>query len=116
MTPPVVISVTTPSRAYTVTIEDNSIDRLGGLLDEARLPARRFIVSSPQVWRLHGTRLGRALKGAEPILVSDGERWKQLPTVVRIYDALVEANADRASTIVTFGGGVIGDMAGFAAA
>ncbi|HSL70441.1 MAG TPA: 3-dehydroquinate synthase, partial [Longimicrobiales bacterium] len=41
---------------------------------------------------------------------------KQLPTVVRIYDALVRSNADRASTLVTFGGGVIGDMAGFAAA
>ena len=46
----------------------------------------------------------------------DGERFKQLPTVARIYDALVRANADRASTIITFGGGVIGDMAGFAAA
>ena len=46
----------------------------------------------------------------------DGERYKQLPTVARVYDALVRANADRASTLITFGGGVIGDMAGFAAA
>ena len=46
----------------------------------------------------------------------DGERFKQLQTVARIYDALVRANADRASTLITFGGGVIGDMAGFAAA
>jgi 3-dehydroquinate synthase len=48
--------------------------------------------------------------------VADGERFKQLSTVVRIYDALLSANADRGSTLVTFGGGVIGDMAGFAAA
>jgi 3-dehydroquinate synthase len=48
--------------------------------------------------------------------VPDGERYKQLPTVARIYDALVRANADRAATLITFGGGVIGDMAGFAAA
>ena len=40
-------------------------------------------------------------KDAEAILVPDGERHKQLPTVVRIYDALVRANADRASTLVT---------------
>ena len=113
---PARIDVTTPSRAYTVAIEDNAIDRLGAILDEVRAPERRFIVSSPLVWRLHGRRVARAVNGAEPILVPDGERHKQLPTVARIYDALVGANADRASTLVTFGGGVIGDMAGFAAA
>jgi 3-dehydroquinate synthase len=86
------------------------------LVDQSRAPARRFVVSSPLVWRLHGPQLARALRGAEPILVPDGERFKQLATVTRIYDALVRANADRATTIVTFGGGVIGDMAGFAAA
>jgi 3-dehydroquinate synthase len=74
------------------------------------------VVSSPLVWRLHGATLARSFESEPPILVPDGERHKQLPTVVRIYDALVRANADRASTLVTFGGGVIGDMAGFAAA
>jgi 3-dehydroquinate synthase len=116
MAQPIVIDVTTPSRAYAVTIEENVIDRIRPLLDAARVPARRFIVSSPQVWRLHGPRLKRALKDAEIILIQDGERWKQVPTVTRVFDALVEAHADRAATIVTFGGGVIGDMAGFAAA
>ena len=115
-TDPIQIDVTTPSRAYTVAIEDRAIDRLGQVLDEVRAPERRFIVSSPLVWRLHGPRMARAVRGAEAILVPDGERYKQLQTVVRIYDALVRANADRASTLVTFGGGVIGDMAGFAAA
>ena len=92
------------------------MDGLGRLLDDLRLPARRFVVSSPLVWRLHGERVGRAIPAAEPILVPDGERFKQLPTVSRVYDALIRANADRASTLITFGGGVIGDMAGFAAA
>jgi 3-dehydroquinate synthase len=109
------IDVATPSRAYPVTIEDNAIDRLGQILTELRVPERVFIVSSPLVWRLHGPRIARSVN-AESILVPDGERHKQLPTVVRIYDALVRTNADRASTLVTFGGGVIGDMAGFAAA
>src|SRR5688572_15582419 len=113
---PARIDVATPSRAYPVAIEDDAIDHLGTILDEVRAPERRFIVSSPLVWRLHGPRLARAVAGAEPILVPDGERHKQLSTVARIYDALVGAHADRASTLITFGGGVIGDMAGFAAA
>ena len=88
------------------------------LASQRKLPAmpQSFIVSSSLVWRLHGTQLARSVRDAEPILVPDGERFKQLPTVARIYDALVRANADRAATLITFGGGVIGDMAGFAAA
>ncbi len=113
---PVRIDVTTPSRGYAVTLDAGALDRVGTLLDGLRVPARRFVASSPLVWRLHGQRLARAIASVEPILVPDGERYKQLPTVMRIYDALVRANADRASTLVTFGGGVIGDMAGFAAA
>ena len=113
---PVRIDVTTPSRGYAVTLEDGALDRVGTLLDDLRVPERRFVVSSPFVWRLHGPRLARAIGSAEPILVPDGERFKQLPTLSRIYDSLVRANADRASTLVTFGGGVIGDVAGFAAA
>jgi 3-dehydroquinate synthase len=112
---PIRIAVTTPSRSYTVTLGDGALERLTPLLDELRLPDRRFVVSSPLVWRLHGPRLARTLGALEPILVPDGERFKQLQTVSRVYEALIRANADRASTLVTFGGGVIGDMAGFAA-
>lgn len=113
---PIRIDVTTPSRPYTVTLADGAIAGLAALLDEVHTPERRFVVSSPLVWRLHGPTMARALPDVEPILVPDGERYKQMPTVTRIYDGLVRANADRASALITFGGGVIGDMAGFAAA
>ena len=113
---PVHLNVTTPSRAYSVTIGDGLLDRVGAMLDAIGAPARRFVVSSPLVWRLHGPQLARAVAVADPILVPDGERFKQLSTVSRIYDALVRASADRAATVITLGGGVIGDMAGFAAA
>src|SRR5215510_5850608 len=112
---PVRIDVTTPSRRYVITLADGVLDRLTRILDDARLPKRRFVVSSPLVWRLHGSRFAKAVS-AESIIVPDGERYKQLATVARVYDALIRANADRASTLVTFGGGVIGDLAGFAAA
>jgi 3-dehydroquinate synthase len=109
------IDVDTPSRRYAVTLDEGLLERLPRLLDEVKAPARRFIVSSPLVWRFHGARLAKAGLG-EPILVPDGERYKNLQNVSRVYEALIRSNADRASTLLTFGGGVIGDMAGFAAA
>jgi 3-dehydroquinate synthase len=112
---PVSLAVDTPSRRYTISLGYGILERLPRLLDAANVPARRFIVSSPLVWRLHGARL-KGVSTVEPILVPDGERFKQLPTVQRVYEALIRANADRASTLITLGGGVIGDMAGFAAA
>ncbi len=114
---PVRIDVATPSRHYPVTIADGALGRVRRLLDDVKAPERRFIVSSPVVWRFHGPEVARALGSSEaPILVADGERHKHLATVSRIYDALTRANADRETTLITFGGGVIGDMAGFAAA
>ncbi|MDR1989901.1 MAG: 3-dehydroquinate synthase, partial [Acidobacteriaceae bacterium] len=112
---PLRIDVSTPSRPYIISVADGLLDQLPSLLDRAGTPARRFVVSSPLVWRLHGARFAAACH-AEPILVPDGERYKQLSTVARVYEALIKANAERASTLITFGGGVIGDLAGFAAA
>src|SRR5689334_9639291 len=76
--PPVRIDVATPSRSYTVALDDNALDRIGLLLDGLKVPARRFVVSSPLVWRLHGARFSRGARGIESILVPDGERYKQL--------------------------------------
>src|SRR6516225_9463033 len=102
---PVRIDVPTPSRAYAVTIADGAVDRMRRLLNDVKAPERRFVVSSPLVWRFHGAQMARALGGAEPpILVLDGERNKHLATVSRIYDALTRAGADRATTLITFGG------------
>jgi len=93
--PPIRIDVPTPSRRYSVLLEDGLLDRVAVVLDELKLPARRFVVSSPLVWRLHGARVARGARRLEPILVPDGERSKHLQTVSRIYDALVKATADR---------------------
>lgn len=107
--------VTTPSGTYPIDIASGIARRLGPVLDALGTPKRRFIVSNPIVWGLHGEAF-EGLTSEEPILLPDGERHKQLPTVAKIYDALIRANADRASTILAIGGGVVGDIAGFAAA
>src|SRR5436190_21003341 len=109
------IPVHTPSGDYQVEIGTGLSNRLPALLDSAGAPARRFLISSPPIWKLHGERF-QTLTSEPPILIPDGERHKRVATVGRIYDALVRAAADRATTIVAIGGGVVGDTAGFAAA
>jgi 3-dehydroquinate synthase len=114
--PAVRVDVTAGSRASTIWIGHGVSDRLDELLDAHGVGTRRFVVSSPVIWRLHGARLQTALGRVEPILLPDGERFKNLQSVSRVYEALIRAGADRGSAIVAVGGGVIGDTAGFAAA
>jgi 3-dehydroquinate synthase len=112
---PVHLQVRAASGPYAVEIADGATRRLRTLLDAAGAPARRLIVSSPTVWRFHAEALAGVTQD-EPILIPDGERFKHVGTVGRIYDALIRAGADRASTLLAMGGGVVGDVAGFAAA
>jgi 3-dehydroquinate synthase len=113
---PVTIDVRTATGAYAVLIGDGVSRALQRLLDDRGLGARRFVVTNPLVWRLHGDAVRRALPGAVAILVPDGERHKNIATLTRIYESLIRAEADRHSVVLAMGGGVVGDMAGFAAA
>ncbi len=78
------------------------------------------VISNPVIASLYGERVMRGLRsfGLEPHVVEipEGERFKTLETVRWVYDQLVEAQLDRGSTIFALGGGVVGDLAGFAAA
>ena len=110
------VDVITSSRTSPIWIGDGASDSITTLLDRHGVGPKRFIVSNPTVWRLHGARLQAVLGGTDPILISDGERFKNLQSVSRIYEALIRAGADRGSVIIAVGGGVVGDTAGFAAA
>jgi 3-dehydroquinate synthase len=113
---PTRIDVRAGSSLSTLWIGEGVLERLPALLDAHGLGRKRFVVSSPVIWRLHGPQVQRALGPVEPVLISDGERFKNLQSVARIYDALIRGGADRGSVLVAVGGGVIGDTAGFAAA
>ena len=81
---------------------------------------RAAVVTSQTVARLHADRVDAALKAAgastQQIVLPDGEMHKNWETLERIFAALLEAKADRRTVLVAVGGGVVGDMAGFAAA
>jgi 3-dehydroquinate synthase len=109
------IQVAAATGSYPIVIGPGTLSTLAQLLDQAMAGARRMIVTSPIVWQLHGRALAKASTDA-PILIPDGERFKNLATVGRVYEELILRGADRAVVIVAVGGGVIGDLVGFAAA
>jgi 3-dehydroquinate synthase len=81
---------------------------------------RTALVTSETVARLHADRVERALREAGAstfrIVLPDGEEHKNWEVLDRIFDGLLRAQADRRTIVVAVGGGVVGDMAGFAAA
>jgi len=105
-------------RRYTVSVGHGLSRLLPDLL--AGLRGRRILlVSSRRVAALHGRGVERSLRGLGPVhvvLVPDGERFKSRSTLETVYDALLEARLGRDGVVVALGGGVAGDLAGFAAA
>ena len=111
------IRVAVPGRPYVVHIERGIAGALGPLLEPFGR-SRLAVVSSPTVWQAHGPRVVPGLAGLSwtEVLVPDGERQKTARTLQLLYDAFVTARLGRDSLVLAVGGGVIGDMAGFAAA
>ncbi len=116
MATPIRIDVHSASRRYAVVIGQGLLDRLPQLLDECGLGPSRIVVTNPTVWGHWGPALKQAWPAKAPVLIPDGEQHKTLYTVARVYDALCQARVERSAAIVTFGGGVVGDLAGFVAA
>jgi len=78
------------------------------------------IVSNPIVWPLYGDVVAKAIEaaGGTPvkILLPDGEKFKNLSEIEKLLEKCVENNLSRKSLLIALGGGVVGDMTGFAAA
>src|SRR5262245_41851985 len=114
---PIRIDITSERGEYQVIIGSGTAKNLSSLLREHGLDRQRIIVSSPPIWRLQGSRLENVVAAKDrPALIPDGERAKSLATVARLYEACVRRGLDRSAIVVAFGGGVVGDVAGFAAA
>ncbi len=113
------IKVSLAARSYSVHVG-------AGLLAHTRLIAahlpqpRVALVTNDVIWPLYGKALADALAAANikviPIILPDGESHKGWPALNMIFDALLEHACDRKTTLIALGGGVIGDITGFAAA
>ncbi|HTY16797.1 MAG TPA: 3-dehydroquinate synthase [Myxococcota bacterium] len=107
-------------RSYPIRIGFDHLDAAGAAVAELTKARRAAVVSVPGVARRYAAPLERGLRAAglrvRRLLVPDGERAKSLRQVARLYDALLDFDADRSTVVVALGGGVVGDLAGFVAA
>lgn len=104
-------------RSYPILIGEQLIER-GELLSPHIRGKQVAIVTNDTVAPLYLERLMQSLAGyaVTPVVLPDGEAYKNWETLQTIFDGLLSARHDRNTTIIALGGGVVGDMAGFAAA
>ena len=108
------------SRSYPILVGHGILSDFGRTYAARGLGSTAAIVTNPTVAPLYldPVRAGLEAQGvtATVVEVPDGEEFKTLATVGRLYGELIQAGLDRRSCIVALGGGVVGDTAGFAAA
>lgn len=117
--PPARVTIDLEGRSYPILIGSGLLDRADTF---ASLPVGNaaVIVTNETVAPLFADRLARALQGkfssTHLVTLPDGEAYKDWSTLNTIFDALLGAACDRSTTLFALGGGVVGDMTGFAAA
>jgi 3-dehydroquinate synthase len=106
-------------RSYKIYIGNNILGQIGTELKSAGFSFKIAVISNTTVSRLYGDIVIDSIKSAGlnaiPVTIPDGESFKDINTAHYIYSELLRNRLDRKSGIVALGGGVIGDIAGFAA-
>ncbi|HET6182323.1 MAG TPA: 3-dehydroquinate synthase [Acetobacteraceae bacterium] len=118
--PPRRLTVQLAASQYDVVIGHGLLQRAGALLAPVLPQKRAMVVSDAAVARLHLPALLAGLHEAgfetQPIVVGAGEGSKNIETFARIVDDMLAARVERRTAVIALGGGVVGDLAGFAAA
>jgi 3-dehydroquinate synthase len=115
-----VLTVDLAENSYDILIGSGLLPSLGQRCADVGLSSRVAVITNPTVNAIYGgiarSSLAEADFAVTLIEIPDGEEYKSAATLSAVYDALIEAGLDRKSFIVALGGGVVGDLAGFAAA
>ena len=111
-----IFTVKTPQHAYQNVVERGVLRRLAEFI-----PARSgkiFVVTTEDVWRLHGEKLKGQFAGKPPevLIFPGGEANKRLSSVESLAEQMLDRSADRTSLVIGFGGGIVTDVSGFLAA
>lgn len=118
--PPRRLAVALSANSYDVAIGENILARAGALLAPVLPQKRAFIVTDAAVAPLHLPTLLGGLHATgfatEHMVVAPGEKSKSLETFAAVTDWMLEHRAERRTAVIALGGGVVGDLAGFAAA
>lgn len=114
------LQVDLAERSYPIFVGEGLLADAGVLLARRGFDSAPIVVANRAILRLHGETLMQSLQRVfgrtEIICIGDGEQFKNHTTLLKIYQEMFRAHADRRSWILAFGGGVVGDIAGFAAA
>jgi 3-dehydroquinate synthase len=120
-----VISVPLPQNHYNVVLAAGGLSQIGAVLQDPDLVSsplgkKILMVSNPQIWKHYGETVFNSLVVAgfdvARCILPAGERYKTLRSIEKIFDSALAHRLERSSAMVALGGGVIGDMTGFAAA
>lgn len=106
-------------RTYPIYFQEDGIKKLNLLLRKNFPGERLFLLTNRVVDRLYGGAWFKELSKefvVEKCVIPDGEQYKNLETMAKIYRAMTRAKVDRKTPLLALGGGVIGDMGGYAAA
>lgn len=114
------VQVDLGERGYDIYIGEKWLKQLPAKLSSISTGSQHILITDRNVFQLAGANLLAILKKAgfivEPAVVEEGEINKNLATVESLYEQMVKLGLDRGSAVFALGGGIVGDIAGFAAA